>query len=320
MQKLPDNWDDQQKALNASVLQTNAWAEFQNSLGREAFFGTGNGWSWMGFARASKGIKYLFLPYGPTMQLEARACLQNVIQTAKTAGFDFVRLEPIGKVSVEDIKSLGGQKITELDPQHTQLIDLTKTIEELRSEMRSGHRNPINTAEKRSVKVYNSKDPSELPDFLKFMDDTAKRAGITNYGDNYYQKLVETLMPSGYASFYVATVDGKKASISIVYDYNGTRSYAWAGNDQMLNRQSQASVVNVWQMIVDAKEAGMKTFDLWGVAPEDAPPSHKWAGISSFKRGFGGHTVATIGTWDVPIKRQKYKAYKIYRKLRKLDQ
>jgi lipid II:glycine glycyltransferase (peptidoglycan interpeptide bridge formation enzyme) len=319
MQKLPANWDDTQKSLNASILQSAGWAEFQGSLGRELYFGEGNGWSWVGFARASKGIKYLFLPYGPTIQSDTSACLRHVIQTAKDNNFDFIRLEPIGKVTSQEMVAIGGQKIAELDPEHTQLIDLTKSIDELRSDLRSGHRNPINQAEKRGVQVYSSTEPGELKDFLLLMASTAKRAGITNYDDNYYARLAETLMPLGMARFYVATVEGKKVSMSIVYDYHSTRSYAWAGNDAELNRKSQASVINVWQMITGAKEAGMHTFDLWGVAPVDAAPGHKWAGISVFKRGFGGETVETLGTWDVPIKQNKYKAYKVYRKLRKLD-
>jgi len=319
MQKLPENWDAQQKKLQASILQTNVWADFQDSLGRTIYFGTNENWSWVGFARSSKGIRYLFLPYGPTIQSNAKQCLQDILQTAQSAGFDFVRLEPIGKITAADMYSHSAKKIGEVDPEHTQLIDLTKSIDELRAEMRSGHRNPINTAQKREVRVYSSHDQSELKDFLRFMADTATRAGIQNYGDEYYEKLVEHLMPTGFATFYVATAENKKASISIVYDWNGTRSYAWAGNDQVVNRKSQASVVNVWQMIVDAKSAGMKTFDLWGVAPEDAPTSHKWAGISSFKRGFGGKTVTTLGTWDIPLKKGKYRAYSVYRKLRKMD-
>jgi lipid II:glycine glycyltransferase (peptidoglycan interpeptide bridge formation enzyme) len=320
MDLLPNNWDDQQKDLDASILQSSVWAKFQSELNRKPYFATSSNWSWVGFSRASKGIKYLFLPYGPTIASDADGCLQSIMQVAKDANFDFVRIEPIGKVSAEDIKKAGGVRIAELDPMHTQLIDLTKPIDELRSEMRSGHRNPINTAEKRQVSVYSSTGKDELPDFLRFMDDTAQRAGIKNYGEDYYKKLVDALMPVEFAKFYVAKAGEQKASISIVYDYNGTRSYAWAGNDQMLNRQSQASVVNVWQMIVDAKEAGMKTFDLWGVAPVDAPAKHKWAGISSFKRGFGGETTETIGTWDIPLKKSKYKAYKMYRKLRGMDE
>jgi lipid II:glycine glycyltransferase (peptidoglycan interpeptide bridge formation enzyme) len=319
MNTLPSNWEVSQQNLKASILQSSNWAEFQHSLGRNPYFGQGDEWSWIGYERKSKGLRYLMIPYGPTIRGDKKACLDSVLKSAKQAGFDFVRLEPIGSLDADDLKALGGRQISEVDPQHTQLINLEKSEEDLRMDMRSGHRNPVNTAAKRGVKVYHTTGEAELPDFLRLMASTASSAGIKNYDDAYYQQLVKTLMPQGIAKFYVATVGGKKASISIVYDYNSTRSYAWAGNDQELNRKSQASVVNVWTMITDAKAAGMQTFDLWGVAPEDAPDSHKWAGISAFKRGFGGNTVGTLGTWDIPLKKAKYATYQAYRKLRGLE-
>lgn len=316
MTNLPDNWDEQQQKLNSSVLQSAEWAKFQQSLGRRVYFDEAKTWSWVGFERISKGLRYLMLPYGPTIRDDKKACLDSIIKTATEAGFDFVRIEPIGTIDAQDLKDLHAREIKEVDPQHTQLISLDIPLDQLRMNLRSGHRNPVNTATKRKVKVYSSQDSAELPDFLNLMHETAKHAGIKNYDDSYYQQLVATLMPSSVAKFYVATVNGKKASVSIIYDWNGTRYYASAGNDQILNRASQASVVNVWTMIADAKKAGMHTFDLWGVAPESASPSHKWAGISNFKRGFGGNTVGTIGTWDIPLRKTKYKAYEVYRKLR----
>ena len=55
-----------------------------------------------------------------------------------------------------------------------------------------------------------------MDDFLRLMTDTAAHAHITNYPDSYYRHLAETLIGKGVASFYVSTVAGKVASISMM--------------------------------------------------------------------------------------------------------
>lgn len=316
MNTLPTDWDIIQKSLHSSILQSSVWAKFQAELGRGQYLDRSNHWSWLGFERRSKGIRYLLLPYGPTIRQNAEEALNSVIQKATEAGFDFVRLEPIGEVEAGLMESLGAKPIAEVEPEHTQIIDLTKPEEELRQELQSGHRNRINTAQKRGIEVTQHKDLDPLDDFLVLMHDTARYAGIKNYDDSYYRTMAETMIPAGAASFYVAKAEGELASISLIYDWNDTRYYAHTGNNQTVNRQSKAAVVNVWTMMIDAKNQGLNSFDMWGVAPEGADRHHKWAGISEFKRGFGGHTISTMGTWDIPLNRGKYKAYNVYRKLR----
>ena len=123
------------------------------------------------------------------------------------------------------------------------------------------------------------------------------------------------MIGQGVASYYIATVENSPASISLIFDWGDTRYYTHTGNDQVLNRQYKAAVSNVWQMILDAKAAGLKHFDFWGIAPPDEP-NHPWAGISGFKHGFGGEVVANIGTYDIPLNKAKYKLYEGYRKLK----
>lgn len=319
MQKLPANWDDQQRALNGHVLQGHVWATFQDKIGRTSHHANSSYYSWVGFERRSRGLKYLALPYGPTIVENPANAYQSVIEAATKCGYDFVRIEPVGSEDVASLKAIGAHKIADVEPQFTQIIDLKKPEEELRADLESGHRNRINTAPKRGVEVYSSDSLDEIDDFLELMHDTAKNAGITNHPDKYYKDMAEMMIPAGTAKFYVATAEGKKVTISLIYDYHGTRYYAHTGSNQVLNRKYNAGVFLVWQMILDAKAEGYGKFDMWGVAPPESGKEHKWAGISAFKRGFGGDTIGTLGTWDIPLKKSKYSAYKLYRKLRKMD-
>ena len=315
----PTVWDMQIAQLGGGILQSTAWAEFQEIVGREAVRASSAGeWAWQGFMRSSKGLRYLILPYGPVVQKNAAEALRSIVFSAEEQEVDFVRIEPISAVTEADLRAAGARKITEVDPQHTFVLDISQPEEDLRRGLQSGHRNRVNTTEKRGIVIRQVQDMSPMDDFLRLMADTAAHAHITNYPDSYYRHLAETLIGKDVASFYVSSVAGKVASVSLVYDWGDTRSYAHTGNDQALNREYKVAVSAAWKMIKDAKAAGLARFDLWGAAPDDSA-DHKWAGITAFKKGFGGERVTTLGTWDIPIKKTKYRAYQVYRKLRGLE-
>jgi lipid II:glycine glycyltransferase (peptidoglycan interpeptide bridge formation enzyme) len=210
---------------------------------------------------------------------------------------------------------LGAKKIADVQPSSTLVLDLSKSEEELRSGLESGHRNRINTAQKRGVTVTQSTSLNTVGPFLKLLKDTATHAKITNHPDWYYQKMAKSLIEQGIAKFYIASAEGSPASISLIIDWGETRYYAHTGNDQILNRQYKAAVSNVWQMILDAKADGLKYFDFWGIAPPDQP-DHSWAGLTGFKKGFGGEVVTNIGTYDIAINKAKYQLYTTYKKMR----
>lgn len=308
-------WDKRVQILDGGILQSAAWADFQESIGRRVLRDSGSNWAWQGALRGSTGLKYLLVPYGPLVHSNALGSIQSALTAARAEGCDFLRFEPHGSVSSQQLSSLGARRIGEVQPQHTFVLDLTPAEDILRKNLQSGHRNRINTTAKRGITIRQVKDLSPFDDFLRLMANTAAHAHIVNYPDQYYRSLAEVLVGEGVASFYVSEVAGQVASVSLVYDWGDTRSYAHTGNDQALNREYKVAVSAAWQMIVDAKEAGLKKFDFWGAAPTD-DPAHKWAGITSFKKAFGGELVSTLGTWDIPLKPMKYRAYALYRRLR----
>lgn len=311
-------WDKRLEILGASILQSSAWADFQTIIDRPALRCSGGNWAWQGFVRRSHGLHYVIVPYGPVVHSNAPEALQSALSAAREQGADFVRLEPVGLVSLDQIKALGGRQIKEVQPQHTFVLDLTPSEVDLRAGLESGHRNRVNGTARRGIVIEQVRDMSPMDDFLRLMHDTALRAGINNYPDWYYRSLAEVLIAKRVASFYVSRVENQVSSVSLVYDWGGTRSYAHTGNDQHLNRQYKVAVSACWQMIIDAKASGLSKFDFWGAAPDDSA-DHAWAGITSFKRAFGGERVQTLGTWDIPIKQSKYRAYRAYRLLRRLE-
>ena len=69
-------------------------------------------------------------------------------------------------------------------------------------------------------------------------------------------------------------------------------------------------------MIFDAKAAGKKIFDFWGITTSE-DPKDPWYGFSKFKKSFGGYQIDYAGTYDLPINKVKYLAYSLLRPINK---
>jgi lipid II:glycine glycyltransferase (peptidoglycan interpeptide bridge formation enzyme) len=312
---LPENWNKTIQSRGGHVLQSAEWANFQGLIGRVPYYAIDQDWYWIAYNQQKTGLHYLLATYNPVIEREVANALESLRVKAEDLNCDFVRVEPTGNVTPEDLEKFGATKIADAEPSTTLILDLTKSLDELRTGLGKTHRNKINTTAKRGIEVEKTTSLNTTKSFLRLMHDTDRRAKIKNHPDWYFEKMAHSLIEQGAASYYVATVEDTPASISLIYDWGDTRYYAYTGNDQVLNRQYNAGISNLWQMIVDAKADGRKYFDFWGIAPEGAV-NHPWAGLTEYKKSFGGEIVSNIGTYDIVINKSKYAMYNAYRKLK----
>lgn len=311
----PEDWDTKLQQVNGSFLQSRPWAQFQQTQGYETFWDQGDGWQWLARLRVSHGLRYLLCSYGPAGEGSVQSAIPDLAAIGRKLGADFIRLEPQTGITAEELRRLGAQPIAEVDPQYTRVVDLDPDEAALRSALSSGHRNRINGTERRGIVVRQTSDPADFQHFLAMLHDTAARSKVTFWPDSYFHQLHGTLAPLGIITMYIAEAESQPVAAAMFYDWGGTRYYAHAGAFQERNRKLKANVSLVWQALLDAKAAGLQHFDLFGVAPE-GDSGHHLASISEFKAGFGGRQVDYLGTWDLPLKKGKYRAYGLYRKLR----
>lgn len=313
----PLTWDEQLQKNGGNVLQSRQWAEFQHALGHQPVWEEGEGYQWLGSIWLSRGLRYMVCSYGPVVGPggDPAEAVRSVVKAARELGIDFIRLDPQNPDFVEVLKQQGARRIGDNQPSCTQVINITRSEEELRKDLASGHRNGINGTERRGIKIDAVNRREDLDELLRMLADTARRSRTVFQDAYYFQTMWSALHDSGVAKLYTASVDKQPVAAAIFFDWGDTRSYLYAGAWQDKNREVKASVSLVWQAIMDARQAGMKRFDLWGIAPGD-DPQHAWAGITKFKQGFGGERVTYPGTWDIPLKPQKYRLYSAYRRIR----
>ena len=302
----------------ANILQTPEWAQFQQSIGHRVVQAEGPGWHYLATVEGGRTGRYLYCPYGPEAE-SAEAfdrALADLVARARQERCWFVRVEPVnghpasGSESAEDSLRRRGlhRSPRQVQPGHTQVVDLRKDAKDLLKDMKSTNRNLYRNIHKKGVSIERSKDPQDVRFLLAFLDDTAKRRNFNRQQDDYLRAAADSLMPVGAASLYLAKLEGEPIAASLVYDSEDTRTYAHAAMDRE-HRKLSAGIPLVVTMIMDAKEKGLTWFDLFGTAPEGAGPEHEWYGFTSFKKSFGGQPVSYPGTWDLPVFRAGYAAY-----------
>ncbi len=290
-------------------LESWDWGVFQERLGRrieriyeEHQFGTT-------LALAIQiplplGQYYWFTPKGPL----GSATVEKMTQVLREKLEDgvFLRIEPTLDSRM--------QKVKDRQPSCTTVLNLTEGKDELLAKMKSKTRYNIRLAQRKGV-VCKFSGLEHLDDFLRLMDQTTQRDKFSAHPAIYYEVLLKTLEKSETkASLVVAEYEGRVVAANILIDFQGCRTYLY-GATSNLHRNVMAQYALHWFAIEDAIEKGLETFDFFGIAPEGAPKSHPWAGVTRYKLGYGGPVLSMPGTFEIPT---KYLMYSLYRTMKKI--
>jgi lipid II:glycine glycyltransferase (peptidoglycan interpeptide bridge formation enzyme) len=246
----------------------------------------------------------------------ARA-LRELQLLAKQQAAVFVRMEPVGPATSGQLREYGLKPaLKDIQPHLSWAQDLTKPVSLLMSELTATNRNLYNNFATKGLVLKASHVPRDMSLFIELMRGVAAHNGILQHPDVYYQKMAETLLPRQASTLYIAEHQGKAVATAFCFDSPTTRYYAHAAADFEARKLHPGTPLLV-QMMLDAKQRGQSSFDFVGVAPKDAPKSHRWAGFTAFKQSFGGDYKQYMGTWEMPVNKLVYGLYRGAYKLRK---
>jgi lipid II:glycine glycyltransferase (peptidoglycan interpeptide bridge formation enzyme) len=310
-------WNDKVRAFPppfGGFLQSYEWGAFQESLGftvNRIFEETSQGYV---IAQAVEqplpfGRKYYLLPKGPLGNAPERVIFDILRKNLPDAAF--LKVEPA-------IKPKNGVVVTERHPEATNIIPLHADFEAVLGAMKPKTRYNIRLAEKKKVTIRIG-GVEAFDEFMSLMAETAKRDGFALHLSNRYKKMLE-ILTKGECKAYLAFADfeGQPLAANLMIDAFGTRTYLH-GASSNLNRNVMAPYALHAYLMKDAGEKGLSSYDFWGIAPPGSPEDHPWAGITRFKLGFGEHVVTMPGTFDIPLSKLTYKAYRLARKIKGLE-
>ena len=312
-----------EKYPEANLLQSPEYGKMNEILGAKVITEDfGNEQYALMIVRNAKRGRYLEIPCGPLINWQDRESTKKVFGKIKSIARRekcvFVRIRPQLLATPENLELLAGLGLKRspmhLAAEHTVIIDLTKTTEELLASMRRQTRYEVRRAEKQEIKVIKDNSEAIFKEFHKVQAETAKRQG-------FIPPSLETLMAERTAfgeniDIYAAkTADGKEIAYGMIIGCGKEADYYEAASTE-LNRKLPGAYALLWQAMQDLKAAGYERFNLWGIAPA-GQPNHRYAGVTTFKTGFGGEIIEYVPAHDLIISKMGYLKDYVVETLRK---
>lgn len=325
MQTPPPDWDPQQQNIEASFLQSSWWGEFQAAIGAKAHFLRGTGWSCLLLEKRNRFGKYLFSQYGPTVTSPdtLKSALAEMKEYSRKLGAAWLSLEPMSsKTSHDDIKKTmtdfkAKPPARHREPDLTRIIDLSPPSDELLASISQSTRSFIRKNQREQlVSFCSSTNPKDMDIFIKMLGKLSQRKNVYFFSDSYFKTQAQLLMSLGVMSLEFAMLKDKPVASAVFFDYGDMCTYLYAAAVPEASKYNVSALL-LWQAILNAKGRGLKQMDLYGVAPENAPATHPWAGFTAFKAKFGGGIVRHPGTWDMSLS-PRYQLYKSAHRARKI--
>lgn len=304
--------------IEANFLHSWNWGEFHKNLGKAVLrVGFYQGENLVGvmlciIEKAKRAI-YLTAPGGPLIDWGDQKLIdifrKTVIELANEYGCSFIRVRP-QILENEKNDNLFARMGFKKAPMHlhaelTRQLDLTKSEDQLLSEMRKTTRYEIKQAIKLNIKVNTSKNPADIDQFYVLQKETAKRQHFVEFDKRFLKEQFNVFVKNNQVLLYTSFLGDKKLAQAFVIFYGEEADYHY-GASTIDGRKYPGAYLIQWQAIKEAKKRGMKRYNLWGVSPE-GETNHRFYGVSVFKRGFGGEDVEYLHARDLIVNPISYK-------------
>jgi hypothetical protein len=293
--------DERASPAPAPLLQSWAWGEVQARAGWRIERIRLSAEALASVQVRSIGLaREAYVPRGPVpASVEA---VDALVDWARSARMARLVVEPEGPAALAD--ALAERHFTPasaIQPKHTRIVRLRQPDELLKT-FRHGRRYNIRAGLKRGVVVREGKDAAELARQSAAVE---RRESIHLPDQRYYALLLELLPWSRtYVAYHPATDwTGREEQplATVLVARHAGRAYSLFAGRSGEHPELMGNDLAWWTAISSAAEAGCRDFDLWGVPPPNAPPTHPWHGLGFFKAEFGGDEVEYPGAWEVVL-------------------
>jgi len=233
---------------------------------------------------------WLHTPHGPLV-LEAHNTaefwqwwLTHYQTLGKDMKLDLVRVSPLQNVESPIDFAKAGYKnaaIHLVNPEHSWVLDLTPSEEELIAQMKKSTRYEVRKGLKPETGFKITVDQN-LDAFWQLHEATVARQKFVPFT----RKSTEAELEAFGNDCQIVTVWHEGAALaSGVFLFDDHAGYYHQGAS--VYSKLPAAHAYIWAAICEAKKRGCTEFNFWGVCDEDQT-THPWFGLSKFKRGFGG--------------------------------
>ncbi|MBR2993876.1 peptidoglycan bridge formation glycyltransferase FemA/FemB family protein [Candidatus Saccharibacteria bacterium] len=323
-------WDDFIKSHEeANFLQSWDFYEFHKSRGkkivrRAAVDDKGKILAaYAGVVETAKRGTYLAVAGGPIIDFKDKKLVREIFDDIKKMGQEhkcvFVRVRPqlpLSDNSLKLMRELGLKKAPMyLSVEYAGVLDLKKSEEEILAGASQGFRRKLRKAEKNDIEITADTERRSIEEFCKLEKKHAERQKYVAFSESFLTKQFDAFANNNEVLIYTARKDGEILAQNFMIFYGPEASYHYGVSSQLGTKYSAAPLLHMAAM-KEARERGCIRYNLWGIVGLEEK-SHRFYGVSEFKRSFGCEELKYTPAHDMILKPVKYQITKIVETVRK---
>ena len=189
-----------------------------------------------------------------------------------------------------------------LHAEHNSVLDLSQAEEDILKNMRRQTRYEVRKAEKLNINIEAFPAHEKIDEFIDLQKDTAIRQGFITSSEKFLKTLASTFNEN--AQIYVSRVGDELLNMGLILEYGQEVDYFEAASTKASYNYPGAYGL-LWTAIKNAKNNGYKRFNFWGISYNN-DPHNRYAGVTTFKKGFGGESITYLPAQDLIINPVRY--------------
>ncbi len=279
--------------------------------------------AYAGVVETAKRGTYLAIAGGPLIDFsnaeETKMVFDDIRERGKLHQCAFVRVRPQLEESPESLtlmRKLGLKRAPMyLSVEYAGILDLLKSPEEILAGASQGFRRKLRKAEKNEIEISASSRDEAIRDFCALEKKHAERQKYVAFPGDFLTRQFEAFRKGGEVLIYTAKKDGEILAQNFMIFYGPEASYHYGVSSELGTRYSAAPLLHMAAMD-EARRRGCTRYNLWGIVGINET-SHRFYGVSEFKRSFGCEELKYTPAHDMVLNPVKYQVTKIVEKIRK---
>lgn len=279
--------------------------------------------AYAGVVETAKRGKHLAIAGGPILNWSNKKIVKEVFKDIREqgikAGCVFARVRPqleLSDKSLALMAELGLKKAPMyLSVEYAGVLDLTKSKEDILAGASQGFRRKLRKAEKLDIEIMAGDDDAAIDEFCRLEKLHAKRQHYVAFSKEFLRKQFEAFRKGGEVLIYTARKDGETLAQNFMIFYGAEASYHYGVSSELGTKYSAAPLLHLAAMD-EARQRGCTRYNLWGIVGREET-SHRFYGVSEFKRSFGCEELKYTPAHDMILKPLKYQVTKAVETVRK---
>ena len=279
--------------------------------------------AYAGVVETAKRGTYMAIAGGPILDWNDKKLVQAVFddirEEGKKTGCAFVRIRPQLELSNKSLKLMSELGLKRapmyLSVEFAGVLNLEKSEDEILAGASQGFRRKLRKAMKNDIEISADTDDESIKAFCELEKKHAARQKYVAFSTSFLTKQFEAFQRNNEVLIYTAKKDGEILAQNFMIFYGPEASYHYGVSSELGTKYSAAPLLHMAAM-KEARERGCIRYNLWGIV-EPNETSHRFYGVSEFKRSFGCEELRYTPAHDLILKPLAYQKTKIVETARK---